>query len=84
MDAKIKKITLDPAKYSKEGDIEKEPSAVITIEVPLDSEGQRETITRLMEYLAFEFVKADITHPQLPLFGEEQTTIDSPNDNKDE
>ena len=48
MDAKLKKIQITPVKFDKDGDVQKEEFATLTIEVPMDSAGQREAIMELL------------------------------------
>lgn len=57
MDAKLKKIQITPMKFDKEGDVQKEEFATLTIEVPMDSAGQREAIMDLLTLLSREWVQ---------------------------
>ena len=61
MDARIKKIQVEPAKVDKAGVITSAEKAVISIEVPLDSDSQLEKVVELLALLRSEFVKVDIT-----------------------
>ncbi len=56
MDAKLKKIQITPMKFDKDGDVQKEEFATITIEVPMDSAGQREAIVAVLQLLSREWV----------------------------
>ena len=56
MDAKLKKIQITPMKFDKDGDVQKEEFATITIEVPMDSVGQREAIVAVLQLLSREWV----------------------------
>lgn len=56
MDAKLKKIQITPMKFDKDGDVQKEEFATITIEVPMDSAGQREAIVSVLQLLSREWV----------------------------
>jgi hypothetical protein len=47
MDAKLKKIQITPMKFDKEGEIQKEEFATLTIEVPMDSTSQRAAVINL-------------------------------------
>ena len=67
MDAKIKKIQINPATIDKEGDISKEENAILTFEVPLDGLTQRKEIMALFEVLTREYVTVTVENPQLPL-----------------
>ncbi len=60
MDAKLKKIQITPMKFDKEGEVQKEEFATLTIEVPMDSVGQRAAIMNLCELLNQEWVVVDI------------------------
>lgn len=60
MDAQIRKMTITPAKFDKDGEIKTEEYATLTLDVPMDSTGQREAIVELMGLLDKEWVKADI------------------------
>ena len=60
MDAQLKKITVTPAKFDKNGDIKSSEFATLTLDVPLDSAAQREAIVALMTLLDNEWVKTDI------------------------
>ena len=67
MDARLQKIQITPVKLNTEGDIQKPETAVITLEVPIDSISQREAIVELMEVLGKEWVKVEITAQQIPI-----------------
>jgi hypothetical protein len=67
MDARLQKIQITPVKLSDDGDIKKPETAVITLEVPIDSVSQREAIVELLEVLSKEWVKAEITAQQIPV-----------------
>ena len=56
MDAKLKKIQITPIKFDKDGDVQKEEFATLTIEVPMDSAGQREAIVAMLQLLSREWV----------------------------
>ena len=60
MDAQLKKITVTPAKFDDDGDIKSTEFATLTLDIPLDSTTQRESIVELMTLLDNEWVKADI------------------------
>ena len=60
MDARLKKIQITPVKFDKEGDIKDSEFAVLTLEVPMDSTGQRAAIVALCELLDQEWVNLDI------------------------
>ena len=57
MDAKLKKIQITPMKFDKDGDVQKEEFATLTIEVPMDSAGQRDAIMELLGLLNREWVQ---------------------------
>ena len=61
MDSKLKKIQVTPLKFDKEGEVQKEEFATITLEVPLDSRSQREEMIKLFDLLTAEWVKLEIT-----------------------
>lgn len=56
MDAKLKKVQITPMKFDKDGDVQKEEFATLTIEVPMDSAGQRDAIVGLLQLLSREWV----------------------------
>ena len=60
MDAKLKKMNVTPAKFDENGEIKSEEFATLTLDVPMDSTGQRQAIIQLMTLLDKEWVKADI------------------------
>ncbi len=60
MDAKLKKIQITPMKFDKEGEIQKEEFATLTIEVPMDSTSQRAAVINLCELLDQEWVVVDV------------------------
>lgn len=60
MDAKLKKIQITPVKFDKEGDIKDAEFATVTLQVPMDSTGQRAGIIELCELLDQEWVKLEI------------------------
>ena len=60
MDAKLKKIQITPVKFDKEGDIKAAEFATVTLEVPMDSTGQRAGVIELCELLDQEWVKVEI------------------------
>lgn len=65
MDAKIKRVQHNPAKFDEDGFIDKEPSATVTLDVPLDSEAQHDAIAALQRLLSTEWVIAEISEKQL-------------------
>ena len=60
MDARLKKIQITPVKFDKEGAMQREEFATLTLEVPMDSTGQRAAIIELCELLDQEWVVANI------------------------
>ena len=60
MDAKLKKIQITPMKFDKDGDVDKEEFAILTIEVPMDSAGQREAIVEILALLCCEWVQVSV------------------------
>ena len=60
MDAKLKKIQITPMKFDKDGDPQREEFATLTLEVPMDSTGQRAAIIELCERLDQEWVTLEI------------------------
>ena len=70
MDAKLKKIQVTPTKFDNQGDIQKEEFATVTMEVPMDSEGQREEIISVLDLLNQEWVVLNIdSKPRKPPHG---------------
>ena len=60
MDAKLKKIQITPVKFDKEGDIKAGEFATVTLEIPMDSTGQRAAVIELCELLDQEWIKLEI------------------------
>ena len=60
MDAKLKKIQITPMKFDKEGEIQKEEFATLTIEVPMDSTSQRGAVINLCELLDQEWIVVNV------------------------
>ena len=60
MDAKLKKIQITPMKFDKEGQVQVEEFATLTIDVPMDSAGQRENILAVLSLLSREWVQVEI------------------------
>ena len=60
MDAKLKKIQITPMQFDKQGDVQREEFATLTIEVPMDSIGQRAAIMSLCELLDQEWVVVEV------------------------
>lgn len=60
MDAKLKKIQITPMKFDKQGDVDREEFATLTIEVPMDSAGQRAAIMSLCELLDQEWIVVEV------------------------
>ena len=60
MDAKLKKIQIIPMKFDKEGEIQKEEFATLTIEVPMDSTSQRAAVINLCELLDQEWIVVNV------------------------
>ncbi len=77
MDARLQKIQITPVKLNSEGDVQKPETAVITLEVPLDSISQREEIIDLLDVLSKEWVKVNIAVQQIPLRESAQSVVDA-------
>ena len=60
MDAKLKKIQITPMKFDKEGEVQKEEFATLTIEVPMDSTSQRAAVINLCELLDQEWIVVNV------------------------
>lgn len=60
MDAKLKKIQITPMKFDKEGEVQKEEFATLTIEVPMDSISQRAAVINLCELLDQEWIVVNV------------------------
>ena len=60
MDAKLRKIQITPMKFDKDGEIQKEEFATLTIEVPMDSTAQRTAIIELCQLLDQEYVIVNV------------------------
>ncbi|MBI1928938.1 hypothetical protein HYR99_32420 [Candidatus Poribacteria bacterium] len=66
MDAKLKKIQITPMKFNKEGDVQKEEFAMLTLEVPLDSLTQKEEVMNLFDLLTREWVRLTVEGKPVP------------------
>ena len=64
MDAKLKKIQITPVKFDKEGAMQREEFATVTLEIPMDSTGQRAGVIELCELLDQEWVGLTIEGKQ--------------------
>ena len=60
MDAKLKKIQITPVKFDKEGDIKAGEFATVSLDIPMDSTGQRAAVIELCALLDQEWVAVDI------------------------
>ena len=60
MDARLKKIQITPMKFDKQGDVQREEFATLTIEVPMDSTGQRAAVMSLCELLDQEWIVVEV------------------------
>ena len=60
MDAKIKKVGITPMRFNKDGEIIAEEFATLTIDVPMDSAGQREGVIELLSLLSREWIQMSI------------------------
>ena len=60
MDARLKKIQITPMKFDKQGEIQREEFATLTIEVPMDSTGQRAAVMSLCELLDQEWIVVEV------------------------
>ena len=60
MDARLRKIQITPMKFDKQGEIQREEFATLTIEVPMDSTGQRAAVMGLCELLDQEWIVVEV------------------------
>ena len=67
MDAKLKKLVINPAVIDKDGEISKDECATLTFEVPLDTMTAKKEAIALFSFLTTEFVKLDVSSDQLPI-----------------
>lgn len=67
MDAKMRGIRVVPATHDDDGEIKKGEHAILTFEVPMDTQSAREAIVNLFGVLAKEFVLVEVERNQLPL-----------------
>ncbi len=66
MDAKLQKIQITPVKLDSEGDVKTPETAVIALEVPINTKSQKDAIIALMgSALGNEWVQVEITPKQL-------------------
>ena len=66
MDAKFKKLQITPTKYGKEGGIERQEFATLTVEIPMDSAQQTEAVKELLILLGLEFIHVDVYNVRKP------------------
>lgn len=64
MDARLQKIQITPVKFDKEGAITKEEFATLTVEIPMDSDSQREAVIELLSLLNRDFIYVDVNCPR--------------------
>ena len=60
MQAIFKKVQVIPIKFDKDGDFQKEAFATLTIEIPMDSTGQREAVMELLELIRQELIYVNV------------------------
>ena len=60
MDAKIGQIVVKPAKWNKDGDLVQDEYAVLTLNIPMDSQTQKKEVVALTELLDKEHVVVDV------------------------
>ena len=60
MEAIFKKLQLTPIKFNKDGDLQKSEFATLTVEIPMDSAGQREAVRDLLDLLSKEDIYVQI------------------------
>ena len=65
MDAKLKKLVINPAVIGKKGEISKDECATLTFEVPLDTMTAKKEVIALFETLSKEFVVLEVDNPQM-------------------
>ena len=66
MEAIFKKLQLTPIKFNKDGDVSKEEFATLTVEIPMDSAGQREKVQDLLKLLSLETIFIDVYKTRKP------------------
>ena len=66
MDAMFKKLQVTPAKYGKEGGIERQEFATLTVEIPMDSAQQTEAVKELLPLLSHEYIHVDVYNVRKP------------------
>lgn len=65
LDAKMKGIRVVPATFDNEGEIKKGEHAVLTFEVPMDTQSARDQIAGLFSILTKEFVPLEVDRKQV-------------------
>ena len=69
MDAQIAKLQIVPANFNKEGEIDRDEYATLTLKIPMDTDTGRDWVAGLFAYLSREFVSVEVTANQLDLPG---------------
>ena len=74
MDAQLTQVNSKPASFDKDGNIVKDEYASVTLNVPMDSESQREAVKDLLDILSSEWCIVTIDAKQIKaVFGESKT-----------
>ena len=72
IDAQIKDIKITPAHFDKDHYVDRDEFATVTIKVPMDSQEATDWITGLFAHLSREYIKVEVTDPQMDLPGIEE------------
>lgn len=67
MDAQLKKITITPTSFDKEGEVSKEVFATIVLEVPIESKAQADEVSDLRNVYKREWVTLTIEEKQMAI-----------------
>ena len=68
IEAQIKGIKVTPAHFNKNGHIDRDEFATVTINVPMNNNKARQRVMDLFQFLSHECVKVEVTEiqPELP------------------
>ena len=71
MDCQITKLLITPAHFDKDGEIDRDEYATLTLKIPMDTDTGRKWVAGLLEHLSREFVAVQVYNRQMDLPGVE-------------
>ena len=76
MDCQIKKLSIVPAHFNKEGEIDRDEYATLTLDIPMDTQAGRTWIAELLGLLNRQYVTVEVESDQLSIPGVEVKTAE--------